>query len=281
MKSRLLVALIFIPLLVYVYLHGDLTLLVFTLGIVGIGQHEFYKMIKSNNIAVGHKMGISIGLIIVVIMYCLAKSLELSTGNIEINDSIMIILLIISFMVLAGRRIFSNKVEGSTSYIAYTMLGIVYIAMTFSYIFKIRFFENGGKWLLTIQILMWVSDSFAYFVGLSIGRKFFKKGLCEISPKKSKEGAIGSIVFTIIAMVIIRFTYFSNVSISVIDMIFIPLLVSVSGQIGDLAESLFKREFKIKDSGTLLGGHGGILDRFDSLFFAFPLVYYYLAYFVN
>jgi phosphatidate cytidylyltransferase len=150
----------------------------------------------------------------------------------------------------------------------------------FSHIIGIKFLPNGNKWVITIQVLVWISDTFAYLVGMRIGRKFFKRGLSMVSPKKSIEGSIGSFVFTIIMMFILRFTLFRNIEIALVHVFIIPVLVSIVGQMGDLSESVFKREFDVKDSSRLLGDHGGVLDRFDSLIFAFPIMYYYLKFFI-
>jgi phosphatidate cytidylyltransferase len=115
---------------------------------------------------------------------------------------------------------------------------------------------------------------------MRFGRKFFKRGLSMVSPKKSIEGSIGSFIFTILMMLILRFTLFRNIEIALVHVFIIPVLVSIVGQMGDLSESVFKREFEVKDSSRLLGDHGGVLDRFDSLIFAFPFMYYYLKFFI-
>lgn len=274
MKSRLLVAVIFIPLLIYIMLFGDLLLLIFASVIIGASLFEFFRMMRKSGREVALEFGIILGLIVPTYSYLQYKKII----NIE-----MFFLLFTAFalFVLITRRVFQNKVEGASSYIGNTLLGVFYISFMFSHIFGIRTLPNGGKWLLTIQLLMWVADSSAYFVGLSLGRKIFKKGLCEISPKKSKEGFIGSLVFTVLAMFAIKQIYFQNINVSGIQLVIIPIIVATVGMLGDLSESMFKREFEIKDSGVILGGHGGILDRFDSLIFVLPVMYYYFVYILD
>ena len=133
--------------------------------------------------------------------------------------------------------------------------------------------------MLTIQVLVWVCDSFAYFVGMSIGRKFFKNGCNTISPKKSIEGSIGGIVFTMLSIYLInRYFNIFDAQTSLLKVLSVGFLISIVAQIGDLGESMFKREFKVKDSGRLLGEHGGILDRFDSMLYVVPVVYYLLKF---
>ena len=117
---------------------------------------------------------------------------------------------------------------------------------------------------------------------MGIGRKIFKQGFSTISPKKSIEGSIGGIAFTVLTIYLINnyFQLFSQGT-STAVVLFFGILISLIAQIGDLGESMFKREFKIKDSGKLLGEHGGILDRFDSMLFVVPTVYYVLKFFIS
>ncbi len=196
-------------------------------------------------------------------------------------ESILPMLVVAGIILLLTERIIKKQIKGTSVFVGNTLLGVFYIAFMFSHIFGVRSLPNGGKWLLTIQVLMWIADSAAYFVGINFGRKFFKEGLSSISPKKSKEGLIGSVLFTILAMYIIRLIWFKDMNISSVQMIIVPSIVALIGMLGDLAESMFKREFEIKDSGNILGGHGGILDRFDSLIFVLPVIYYYFKYILN
>ena len=131
------------------------------------------------------------------------------------------------------------------------------------------------KLLIALFSLIWIYDSGAYLVGVSIGKhRLFER----ISPKKSWEGAIGGTLTAILA------AYFISVFVPEIDLIHwiaISMLTVISSTFGDLTESMFKRFFAIKDSGNLFPGHGGVLDRFDSLFFAVPVVVMYLKLFVE
>lgn len=274
MKSRLLVAIIFIPLLVYIMLAGDLLLLIFTSVIVGTSLFEFFRMMRLSGREVALELGIVLGLIIPTYLYLEYKNII----DIQMFSSLFITFTVALLIII---RVISKKIKGSSAYIGNTLLGIFYISYMFSHIFGIRSLPYGGMWLLTIQLLMWVADSSAYFVGLNFGRKIFKEGLSEISPKKSKEGFIGSVLFSIAAMFLIRYTFFTNMNVEFIQLFIIPIIVATIGMLGDLGESMFKREFEIKDSGNILGGHGGILDRFDSLIFVLPTLYYYFVYILN
>jgi phosphatidate cytidylyltransferase len=128
--------------------------------------------------------------------------------------------------------------------------------------------------IIYILILIWSNDSFAYLVGKNFGkRKLFES----VSPNKTIEGFLGGILFTIVAAVVV--SYYSDLF-SRIHWIILSVMVSVLGTVGDLVESKFKREAKIKDSGNIMPGHGGMFDRLDSLLFIAPFVYLYI-YFLN
>lgn len=273
MKNRLLVALFFIPLLTFIYLRGEFLLLLFTNVIVGVGLYEFYRMMRHNGNEVALELGVIMGMAASTGIYVYSK------GNIGIKEY-LIPAMVLTVGVLLSHRVISKKIHGSTEYAANTVLGLLYIPLFFLHIYGIKSLENGGNWLLTIQILLWVSDSAAYFVGIKFGRKFINKGLSEISPKKSYEGFIGSLIFTILGLFLIKLVWFKEMNLATVHMIIIPLIISFVGTVGDLAESMFKREFGVKDSGEALGEHGGILDRFDSMIFVLPVIFYYFKFII-
>jgi phosphatidate cytidylyltransferase len=161
--------------------------------------------------------------------------------------------------------------------IALTFLGIIYIALPFSLLYLMGFKEYTvtgfkPKIILGFFFLLWTSDTGAYLVGMTLGRHpFFPR----ISPKKSWEGFIGGVVLTLLIAWVIS-NYFTFLS--TYDWLIIGLIIAVTGAIGDLIESLLKRSLNVKDSGNILPGHGGILDRFDSVIFAAPLVFVYLCF---
>ena len=134
--------------------------------------------------------------------------------------------------------------------------------------------EYNPHILISILILIWVNDSFAFLIGKNFGKqKLFKS----VSPKKTVEGFIGGFVFSLIAAYIIAI----NTEIfSAVNWLIIATITSVIGTIGDLIESKFKRLAHKKDSGNIMPGHGGLLDRLDSLLFAAPFVYLYIHYII-
>ena len=166
------------------------------------------------------------------------------------------------------RLLFENKRQTSDTTSKYVYL-IGYIVIPFILLSKLPFRENGyePKIIMSIFILIWTNDTFAFIVGKSIGKnKLFER----ISPKKTIEGFIGGLGFSIvISLILARFFIHESILIWVC----IAVIVGVFGTIGDLVESKFKRMAMVKDSGTIMPGHGGILDRLDSIIFAAPFVF--------
>lgn len=152
----------------------------------------------------------------------------------------------------------------------------LYITLPFILLLSLPNFIIPAKYeiVIAVFIMIWCNDTFAYLVGKSIGKH---KLLERVSPKKTIEGFLGGIVFTILASIIIsQFYTFFNVTLWIIS----ALIISIFGTLGDLVESKFKREAGVKDSGNIMPGHGGILDRLDSVIFVIPFLYIlYLIYF--
>ena len=279
--NRVLVALIGVPLLLFIYagesffrinLYG-LPMLIFTNLVIGVGIYEFYKMVKVLGKEVYDKFGIIVALIIPNLVY-------LSNRSSYLEQKMITVVLIIATIFMLTYRVFKNQIKGTLEKVSYTLLGIIYVSVFFSQIINLYFL--GAVFPLILQVLVWVSDTSAGIVGVTIGRKFFKNGFTEISPKKSVEGALGSIIFTGLAFVLIIFFYERIIGITLgqVFMAFIMgAIISIVAQIGDLIESLFKRECGVKDSGTILMGHGGVLDRFDSMILVLPFVTMVLYFF--
>lgn len=145
-------------------------------------------------------------------------------------------------------------------------LAMMYIGLGFHMFVQARFAGLGA--LFFVLLIVWTTDSGAYMIGRKIGKT---KLAPAISPNKTWEGSIGGTLVAVLVAAI--YAYFVPLQFSWGVMVFISLLVSISGQFGDLIESALKRFYKVKDSGTILPGHGGILDRFDSMLIAFPVFY--------
>ncbi len=302
--NRVLVALLGVPLLIFVYTNvsfAGLPLLFFSLFVVGVGLSEFYDMVKTSGRQTYKNFGIIMGLLIVIATYfkniavvseteimgklniylldSYLSKIDFYFGNINVNY----IVLTLTIIVILVYRVFKNQIVGTLDSVATTVLGLIYVAVFFSQIinlyfidlFRTNYYDGEAPFLtiiLILQILVWISDTSAGIVGVAIGRKYFKNGFTEISPKKSVEGAIGSLIFTGLVAVIICFLMMATNDFKILLGAFIlGGIVSLVAQIGDLIESLFKRECGVKDSGTILMGHGGILDRFDSMLLVLPV----------
>ncbi|WP_336012261.1 phosphatidate cytidylyltransferase [Fusobacterium polymorphum] len=273
--NRVLVALIGVPLLLFVYagesffrinLYG-LPMLIFTNLVIGVGIYEFYKMVKVLGKEVYDKFGMIVGITIPNLVY-------LSNRSSYLEQKMITVVLIVAAIFMLTYRVFKNQIKGTLEKVSYTLLGIIYVSVFFSQIINLYFL--GPVFPLILQVLVWVSDTSAGIVGVTIGRKFFKNGFTEISPKKSVEGALGSIIFTGLAFMLIVILYIERINGATTGEVFLSFIIgaviSIVAQIGDLIESLFKRECGVKDSGTILMGHGGVLDRFDSMILVLPFV---------
>ena len=174
-------------------------------------------------------------------------------------------------------EIFRNR-PNPINNIAYTFLGQMYIAVPFSFLFLIKIvqdtkIDNTGNeiFLFAFFVFIWANDTFAYLVGT----KFGKHRMCEhISPKKSWEGFVGGLI-GVLAVAFV-FSYFTETLLNTAGWFIFAMLVVIFGTLGDLLESVIKRTVGVKDSGTIMPGHGGFLDRFDSLLLAAPIVFIYL-----
>ena len=181
------------------------------------------------------------------------------------------IIFILSILILFIAFIFTllDEKKNAVTHLGKISLSILYTIIPF--ILLILLADMSSPFLiLGIFILTWTSDTFAYLVGRQFGKhKLFKR----ISPKKTIEGFIGGLVFTLIAAYILSI-YFNEFS--MIQWLVISLIISVFGVLGDLIESMFKRQANVKDSSNLIPGHGGFLDRLDSIIFAIPFIYAFI-----
>ncbi|MDF1611134.1 phosphatidate cytidylyltransferase [Stygiobacter electus] len=264
LTSRVIVALIGIPLIVALCLIGKIPFLIFVLFIGLISFNEYSSMLRSKNSFPNKLIGFLAVAVLIINEYKL------------IIDYHLLFTLIIIFLLLF--ELFRNK-SSAINNIGSTLLGIFYIGIFSASIINLRQFyadsvftySQGGYLILSILISIWLCDSAAYFIGSAYG---LHKLIPRISPKKSWEGAIAGFIFSVVGMVVSK--SFMLEFLSLADAIIIGIIIGVFGQIGDLVESLIKRDTNVKDSSSIIPGHGGILDRFDSLLFTAPIVYLYL-----
>jgi len=154
--------------------------------------------------------------------------------------------------------------------LALLMFGFFYVPLLLGHLVLLRALPFGREWIYLVLVIVMASDTGAYFSGISLGRH---KLYPAISPNKSVEGAIGGLLGALAGAFIARYTFFP--ALGTTDCLLLGLGLGAMSQLGDLFESMLKRACGVKDSGALFPGHGGILDRLDSLLFAFPLAFYY------
>lgn len=190
-----------------------------------------------------------------------------------ISVDVRILLSVVAFSILAVFIIYLANIKNQLSdvnAVGKVILGIMYIPFLLSHLILIRFSENGILWILFIIILAFSGDVAAFYVGRMFGkRKLFPL----VSPGKTIEGTIGLIIGSIAACSLFQQFFFPTLSLT--HAIILGFIGSILGQLGDLFESAIKRSSGVKDSGSFLAGHGGLLDRLDCIIFITPFVYYY------
>lgn len=252
LATRILTAVLGIPIFlaaIYysgIYLQIGLALLVF------LGLYEFNRMYQGQGY---WDYLIPAGLSLLLLAY---------TG---VDHSFLLVWFVLQLMYLLIRATFTTRRPLSQMW---QMAAVFYVAGLFSFLWLLNH-EFGFIWSLFGILVTWATDTGAYFLGLAFGKT---KLAPAISPKKTWEGSLGGIAAACAAAVILALVFEK----SVFHLALTAVLLSTIGQTGDLVESAMKREREIKDSGKILPGHGGVLDRFDSLLFVLPVLYFILKY---
>lgn len=262
---RLSSAVVFvIVLLGGILINEYLYVVVFTL-ITVLTLAESYHLFEKTGNRTQKYYGIFVGLSIYLTSFFVAR------GDIPPSSYFIAIFLILFLFIF---EMYQDR-ENYFLCIAFTIFGIVYVVIPMSTLNFIAFPGIGNgiftyKYVLALFIIIWINDTGAYLIGSKFGKtKLFER----ISPKKTWEGTIGGAVFATIASFIISL-YFKELSLP--EWLIFAFIIIVFGVYGDLVESWLKRRAGIKDSGTIMPGHGGLLDRFDSTLFAAPMIFLYL-----
>lgn len=265
---RILVALIGIPLLVFLIWQGGWYFFTLILIIAVSGQVEFYHIAKQKNIETQQTMGI---ILTIVTLYIIQNNIQ---------PYFLIVLICITTYIFTVEMFRKNS--SPIFNIAVTFLGVIYPGIFLGLLLFLRnHIENteissAPGFIITLFVAIWACDSFAYFVGKSIGKHpLFVK----VSPKKSIEGSIGGLLGAVIVFLAVYLYQWYHISLEL--SVLCGFVVGVFGQIGDLTESWFKRDTGVKDSSHFLPGHGGFLDRFDSLIFVSPIFFIIYIILVN
>lgn len=257
MKQRIITAIVALILFVPVVYMGSwiLELVIAGLGIIGL--FELFRM-------KGNKLFTIEGIISILALLALLFPHYVSMIIPEYMTTQNIFYLFVLLLLVC--TVFSKN-NFTFDDVAVAVLGIMYIGYGFKFLLLTR--QSGLDLLLFVLFVVWATDIGAYLIGRKLGKH---KLAPSISPNKTIEGAAGGVVLALIVAFI--YLAFYPQAYSTIGMLILTIVLSVSGQLGDLVESAFKRYYNVKDSGNLLPGHGGILDRFDSLLFVLPILYF-------
>ncbi|MDE3838549.1 phosphatidate cytidylyltransferase [Bacillus methanolicus] len=259
MKQRIITAIaaaaVFLPIVFF----GNMPFLAMIYLLATISLYELLKMRKLKLFSVPGIISLALLWIFLLPNEYLNLIEDLNYSKVEV--ALLAVLLFLTYTVATKNRFSFDDVAFST-------MAIMYIGIGFYYFIETR--EAGLTYVFYSLFIVWATDSGAYFIGRAIGKN---KLWPEISPNKTVEGFIGGIVCAII--VAILFVFFTDIDASLIQLMIITVFLSIFGQIGDLVESALKRHYDVKDSGNILPGHGGILDRFDSLLFVWPLLHFF------
>jgi phosphatidate cytidylyltransferase len=261
---------IFLPCLIVIARRGGYYYLALIDIMILIGLWEFYRMMEAKGLRPYKTMGILSGLV-------LSWYVFFQHG---IYENLLLSIIFIGIMTLELAR----KEKGLAVYhISVTVFGVFYVAWLGSHLILLRElphlkgldYSMGFSFVIIAFVLTWCYDTGAYFIGSWFGRRPL---LPSVSPGKTLEGAAGGVALSIVGILIARAVLAPYLSVPVA--VGLGFVVSLVGQLGDLAESMIKRDVKIKDASMTIPGHGGVLDRFDSLLFTSPLLYYFLKYVV-
>ncbi len=259
-KTRLITALLLLPVVAFFVQLGGYIFLIGTLFIAVTATWEFVRMMQQR----GHSPSLPIALLIMAVG---VMSLPLQTNGYLVPAMAAI------FMLSLVWQLYQKQSEAPVVDWALTLAGAGYIGVGLGHLLGLRQLSDGTAWVWMALVATWGADTFAYFVGRAFGKhKFFPR----ISPKKTWEGVFGGILGGIVGGVLV--SIFSVIPLP--QGIIIGIIVALFDPFGDLSISMMKRYAGVKDSSNLFPGHGGMLDRTDSVFFAVVLVYYYALWLV-
>jgi phosphatidate cytidylyltransferase len=261
--DRVISGIIIIPIVLGIILYGHLGLFFFLIAsIVLIATHEYFSMIANAGISGFTIEGLGLSFLLLAIGFFCPTFLPL----------LGVLIPLTLFIVWCLRE---KNVHLALDSISYTLFGILYTAGLGGYFLLISHLEGGRQMIVFILLFVWAGDSAAFYVGRKLGER---KLLELVSPNKTIAGAVANVIGTLIAALLASSLFFNEIPL--IHCLIAAFICGIIGQFGDLAESLIKRNCRVKDSGTLIPGHGGVLDRIDSLLFAGPAFYCYYQIFL-
>ncbi len=304
---RILVALVAIPIILWIIFQGGYWFMAFVALLSSLALWEYYGLTEAKGASPLKTLGIVTGIFLIASFVYERAHLEIfgAFASIGIELSMFsqlqfqLVLVLLFLMIVALSELFRTKGSPLVNAGA-TVTGVMFISLFFGtlvairelfpYGFPVHMFRSvlpsdgneralidhwGGMTVATILVSLWVCDTAAYFIGLGFGRhRLFER----VSPKKSWEGAIAGFVGAVATIVAAQQTVLPYMSLG--QAIVLGALIGITGQLGDLVESRFKRDAGVKDSSGLIPGHGGVYDRFDSVVFVAPIAYLYIDFII-
>ena len=262
-KTRLLSGIVLVILAIILIISGGEVLLFSTLAISCIGMIELYRVFS-----VEKSLPAAVGYLSAVLFYC----------NLEWHFLPDLLMLFMGFMILLMFVYVLTYPKYKADKVMAVFYGVFYVAVMLSYVYQIRTLKNGLYLTFLVFLCSWGCDTCAYCVGVLIGKH---KMSPKLSPKKSVEGAVGGVLGSALLTALYCFIFRSPMALSGAEIGMIALIAAIAGlisMVGDLTASAIKRNYDIKDYGHLIPGHGGILDRFDSMIITAPIIYYLAQY---
>ena len=274
-KTRLLSGILMVLIALGTIIPGGYLLFGLILVISLIGFSELLRIFQAEKSVIGICGYIFAVLYFIILRYGELISLESRLG-VDIEPFQLLVMLYVVVLMFVMVFTFPKVLPGQ---VLATFFGFFYVVVMLSFVYQVREMPLGAYLVWLIFICAWGSDTFAYCAGLTLGKRRLAP---QLSPKKSVEGAIGGILGAALLGVIfaLAINRFSDVWVGVVAFGVIGAVGSVISQVGDLAASAFKRHYDVKDYGKFIPGHGGVLDRFDSVIFTAPVIFYLAQLFV-
>ena len=260
-RQRVLSALVLLPLIFLVIWFGGPAYSLLVTAVAALGTLEFCGM---KGLSRRHPLTL-FGLVGVLLFILVA--------HVEASYTAPLLTAIVAFSLIW--LLFRSPVKGAATNWAWTLAGIIYIGLLISHFIPLRGLEGGREWVLFVVLATFAADTTAFFVGKTWGRHSLAM---KVSSRKTWEGAVGGFLGAIAASLILALLL--GIAIPYWQTVILGALIGIFAPLGDLAESILKRSTGLKDSGTLIPGHGGLLDRLDSILFTVVVVYYYVIWVV-
>lgn len=258
-KTRLLSGIVLVILALFLIISGHEILLFATLAISCIGMFELYRVFKMEKTVLA-----GVGYLAAIVYYC----------NLQWKFMPDLMILFMAFLILLMFVFVFAYPKFHADQVMAAFFGVFYVAVMLSYVYQIRTLERGLYLAFLVFLCSWGCDTCAYCVGMLIGKH---KMSPKLSPKKSVEGAVGGVAGAALLTALYCFIFRSPMHLERGEIVILAVIAAIAGlisMVGDLTASAIKRNYDIKDYGKLIPGHGGILDRFDSMIITAPIIYF-------